>query len=47
LKGEKTTYLFFCANADFSGTHSFASTEEEHFENARRYRRKLDSLRIH
>ena len=47
LKGEKTTYLFFCAKADFSGTHSFASTAEEHFQNAKKYRKALDSLRIH
>jgi UPF0755 protein len=47
LKAEKTDFLFFCANADFSGSHSFASTEDEHFENARKYRRALDSLKIH
>jgi UPF0755 protein len=47
LKGEKTTYLYFCAKADFSGSHSFASTDEEHVENAKRYRKALDSLRIH
>ena len=47
LKAEKTEFLFFCANADFSGSHSFAATEEEHFENARKYRKALDSLRIH
>ena len=47
LKGEKTTFLFFCAKADFSGSHSFATTAEEHFENARKYRKALDSLRIH
>lgn len=47
LKGEETTYLYFCAKADFSGSHSFASTAEEHFENARRYRKALDSMRIH
>jgi len=47
LKAEKTDFLFFCANADFSGSHSFASTEDEHFENARKYRKALDSLRIH
>ena len=47
LNAEKTDFLFFCANADFSGSHSFASTEDEHFENARKYRRALDSLRIH
>ncbi len=47
LNAEKTDFLFFCANADFSGSHSFASTAEEHYENARKYRRALDSLRIH
>jgi UPF0755 protein len=47
LDAEKTDYIFFCAKADFSGSHSFASTEEEHFENARKYRKALDSLRIH
>lgn len=47
LEQEQTTYLFFCAKSDFSGRHSFASTEDEHFENARRYRKALDSLNIH
>ncbi|MEY3433547.1 MAG: endolytic transglycosylase MltG [Bacteroidota bacterium] len=47
LKGEATSYLYFCAKADFSGSHSFASTAEEHFANARKYRKALDSLGIH
>ncbi len=47
LKGEETSYLYFCAKADFSGSHSFASTAEEHFANARKYRKALDSLGIH
>jgi UPF0755 protein len=46
LKGEKTDYLYFCAKADFSGSHSFAATSEEHFSNARKYRKALDSLGI-
>lgn len=46
LKGEKSNYLYFCAKADFSGSHSFAATAEEHFENARKYRKALDSLGI-
>lgn len=46
LKGEKTDYLYFCAKADFSGSHSFAATAEEHFSNARKYRKALDSLGI-
>jgi UPF0755 protein len=47
LDAEETTYLFFCAKADFSGSHSFASTAAEHFENAKKYRKALDSLKIH
>jgi UPF0755 protein len=47
LEGKETTYLFFCAKPDFSGSHSFASTDEEHLQNAKRYRRALDSLKIH
>lgn len=47
LKAKKTDYLYFCAKADFSGSHSFASTAEEHFDNARKYRKALDSLKIH
>ncbi len=46
LKGEKTDYLYFCAKADFSGSHSFAVTAEEHFNNARKYRKALNSLGI-
>lgn len=34
--------LFFCANADFSGTHSFARTSAEHARNAEAFRRELD-----
>jgi UPF0755 protein len=46
LKGEKSDYLYFCAKADFSGSHSFAATAQEHLENARKYRKALDSLGI-
>ena len=42
----KTDYLFFCARPDFSGYHSFASNEKDHFRNARDYQRALDSLLI-
>lgn len=42
----KTDYLFFCARPDFSGYHSFASNETDHFKNARAYQRALDSLFI-
>lgn len=42
----QTDYLFFCARPDFSGYHSFASNEDDHFRNARNYQRALDSLLI-
>lgn len=46
LTHEQTDYLFFCARADFSGYHSFASNEADHFRNARAYQKALDSLLI-
>ena len=46
LNAAQTDYLFFCARADFSGYHSFASNETDHFRNAREYQKALDSLRI-
>lgn len=46
LEGKKTAYLYFCAKEDFSGAHNFAATAEEHFVNARKYRKALDSLKI-
>ncbi len=46
LNAAETDYLFFCARPDFSGYHSFASNEQDHFRNARAYQKALDSLRI-
>lgn len=40
-------YLYFCANADFSGYHVFAKTLREHNMNARKFQRALNAERIY
>ena len=46
LNHEKHEYMFFCAKEDFSGYHVFAVDYNEHLQNADRYRKALDRLKI-
>ena len=46
LNAPSTNYLFFVANADFSGYSTFAVTYQEHLKNARAYQSALDSLML-
>ncbi|MBS1781873.1 MAG: endolytic transglycosylase MltG [Bacteroidetes bacterium] len=46
LQAPKTTYLYFCAKADFSGTHSFSSSFAEHQKNARLFQAALNKRGI-
>lgn len=46
LNRDDHAYMYFCAKADFSGYHVFASTNAEHTVNAEKYRKALDELNI-
>jgi UPF0755 protein len=46
LNYEKHEYIFMCAKDDLSGYHSFAKTNAQHEQNARRYHKKLNELGI-
>jgi UPF0755 protein len=47
LNAPQTGYMYFCARADFSGYHVFASTFEEHMKNAHAYQHALNERGIH
>lgn len=42
LDSRDHNYLYMCAKEDFSGSHNFATTYDEHMRNARLYRAALD-----
>lgn len=46
LNYQKHDYIFFCAKEDFSGYHNFATTPNEHYRNAERYKNALNKLGI-
>ncbi len=47
LKNDKNNYLYFCAKDDFSGHHAFASTLEQHNQNAEKYQKALNKNKIY
>lgn len=46
LNYQKSKYIYMCAKEDFSGYHNFATTLREHNNNAAKYRKELNRLKI-
>ena len=46
LNYEKHQYLYMCAKEDFTGYHNFAENAVQHYANAARYRKALNSRNI-
>jgi len=47
LNYEKHDYIFMCAKEDFSGYHYFSKSLRKHNENARKYQRTLNKLKVY